>query len=63
MSKSKKKNQEKNQLDLQNAKVPNFGRIRWHRIHKLGGTEFPRISKGWRGIFANFSRQIIPNSN
>jgi hypothetical protein len=49
MSKSKRKNQEKDQLDLQNAKVPNSGRIRWHRIHKLGGTEFPRISKGWKG--------------
>jgi hypothetical protein len=54
MSKSKKKNQEKNQLDLQNAKVLNCGRIWWHQIHKLGGTEFPRISKGWRRNFCKY---------
>jgi hypothetical protein len=54
MSKSKKKNQGKNQLDLQNAKVQKSERIRWHRIHKLGGTEFPRISKEWRGNFCKY---------
>jgi hypothetical protein len=50
------KNQEKNQSDLQNAKVQKSGRIQWHRIHKLGGTKFPRISEGWKENYHKYHK-------
>jgi hypothetical protein len=59
MSRSKRKNQEKDQLDLQNAIVPNSGKIRWHQIHELGGTEFPRISKGCKRKLSQISQDKL----
>jgi hypothetical protein len=48
-AKRARKNQEKDGQLLRKANLENSGKIRWHRIYKLGGTEFPRISKGWIG--------------
>jgi hypothetical protein len=48
-AKRARKNQEKDSQLLRKANLQNSGKIRWHRIYKLGGTEFPRISKGWKG--------------
>jgi hypothetical protein len=51
MRKSKRKNQKKDQLDLQNAKVPNSGRIRWHRIHKSVAPSFPEPARDGEEVF------------
>jgi hypothetical protein len=47
MRKNNIKNQEKDYLFfLEDEKVKGYGRTRWLQAGKLGGTKFPRISKG-----------------